>query len=133
LLTEIIHAAQQAAQDAAEDPQSARRLHDAFGAIVRDGIAASEVTRSHPFETLTETILGSYYALMFNWANLEGYPIADRARSAAAFLASALAPRPGESAEAAREPRKRAAVRVLRRDRTAPMPQGEEENRDGEA
>jgi AcrR family transcriptional regulator len=92
LLTEIIHAAQQAA----DEPDAARRLHDAFGAIVRDGIAAGEVTRRHSFETLTEMILGSYYALMFNWANLDGYPIAARSRAAAAFLADALAPRADE-------------------------------------
>lgn len=95
LLTEIIHAAQQAA----DEPDNARRLHAAFGAIVGDGIAAGEVTRRHPAETLTETILGSYYALMFNWANLDGYPIEKRARAVAAFLADALGPRPDEARE----------------------------------
>lgn len=89
LLTEIIHAAQQAA----DEPANARRLHAAFGEIVADGIAAGEVTRRHPRETLTEAILGTYYALMFNWANLDGYPIAARARAAALFLADALAGR----------------------------------------
>jgi AcrR family transcriptional regulator len=92
LLTEVIHAA----QHAADEPANARRLYAAFGAIVRDGVAAGEVTRRHSFETLTETILGSYYALMFNWANLDGYPIAERARAAAVFLADALAPRNDE-------------------------------------
>ncbi|MFN2426678.1 MAG: TetR/AcrR family transcriptional regulator [Candidatus Binatia bacterium] len=106
LLTEIIHAAQQAA----DEPANARRLHAAFGAIVGDGIAAGEVTRRHPAETLTETILGSYYALMFNWANLDGYPIAKRARAVAAFLADALAPRPEELVEAVR-PRSAASPR----------------------
>jgi AcrR family transcriptional regulator len=92
LLTEVIHAA----QHAADEPANARRLYAAFGAIVKDGIAAGEVTRRHSPETLTETILGSYYALMFNWANLDGYPIAARSRAAAAFLADALAPRADE-------------------------------------
>lgn len=91
LMTEIIHAAQ-----AADESTSARRLHAAFGAIVRDGIAADEVTRRHPAETLTEVILGSYYALMFNWANLEAYPIARRARAVAYFLADALSPQADE-------------------------------------
>jgi AcrR family transcriptional regulator len=94
LLTEIIHAA----QHPADEPANARRLHAAFGAIVADGIAAGHVTRRHPPETLTETILGVYYALMFNWANLDAYPIAARARAAAAFLADALAPRADEAA-----------------------------------
>ena len=34
--------------------------------------------------------MGAYYALMFNWANLDGYPIHVRARAAARFLADAL-------------------------------------------
>jgi len=101
LLTEIIHAAQQAA----DEPDNARRLYAAFGAIVHDGIAAGEVTRRHPAETLTETILGSYYALMFNWANLDGYPIAKRARAVAGFLADALSPRADEVREALPKPR----------------------------
>jgi AcrR family transcriptional regulator len=92
LLTEIIHAAQKGAGD----PDNARRLHAAFGAIVREGIAAEDVTRKHSAETLTESILGAYYALMFNWANLESYPLAARARAAGAFLADALSPREGE-------------------------------------
>jgi AcrR family transcriptional regulator len=89
LLTGIIHAAQQAD----DEPANARRLHAAFAAIVATGIEAGEVTRAHAAETLTDTILGTYYALMFNWANLDGYPIAERSRSAAAFLAEALSPR----------------------------------------
>lgn len=93
LLTEIIHAA----QHPADEPANARRLHAAFGAIVADGIAAGHVTRRHPPETLTETILGVYYALMFNWANLDAYPIVERSRAAAAFLADALAPHADET------------------------------------
>jgi AcrR family transcriptional regulator len=91
LMTEIIHAAQ-----GADESTDARRLHAAFGAIVEAGIRAGEVTRKHPAETLTEMILGMYYALMFNWANLENYPIADRARAASKFLADALAPQGAE-------------------------------------
>lgn len=120
LMTEIIHAAQ-----AADESTSARRLHAAFGAIVRDGIAAEEVTRRHPAETLTEMILGSYYALMFNWANLEGYPIARRARAAAAFLADALAPHPEE------KPRAAASQRRARAARLQPVPR--KEKSDGKA
>lgn len=109
LLTEIIHAAQQADAESA----NARRLHHAFGGIVRDGIAAGEITRAHPAETLTESIVGTYYALMFNWANLDGYPIATRARAAAAFLADALAPR---SEVATRPARARTVKSVARKE-----------------
>ncbi len=108
LLTEIIHAAQRTA----DEPANARRLHAAFRAIVDDGVAAGEVTRRHPPETLTETIVGAYYALMFNWANLDGYPIAARARAAASFLADALAPREAapDAGDAKAQPRSRATV-----------------------
>lgn len=134
LLTEIIHAAQQAA----DEPANARRLHAAFGAIVRDGIAADEITRRHPAETLTETILGSYYALMFNWANLDGYPIAKRARAVAAFLADALAPRPdernGSEAPARRAGKLRALPRkISSRSKPGTGPVTKQEKPDGKA
>jgi len=93
VLTEIIHAAQQSPQE----PEHARRLHEAFGALVRDGVKAGDVTRRHSVQTLTEMILGAYYVLMFDWANLDDYPIARRARAAARFLADALSPRPEET------------------------------------
>jgi AcrR family transcriptional regulator len=87
LLTQIIHAV----HESGTEPDQARRLHAAFGALVDDGVAAGDVTRSHAPETLTEMIMGAYYALMFNWANLDGYPIRERARAAARFLADAIA------------------------------------------
>jgi hypothetical protein len=86
LLTEIIHAI----HESGSEPDQARRLHAAFGALVADGLAAGDVTTRHPPETLTEMIMGAYYALMFNWANLDAYPIHERARAAACFLADAL-------------------------------------------
>lgn len=132
LLTEIIHAAQRTA----DEPANARRLHAAFRAIVDAGIAAGEVTRRHPPETLTETIVGAYYALMFNWANLDGYPIAARARAAASFLADALAPRDTAAREAGAGVRttasaKRTKLGGARRTRLAAVPN--KENTDGKA
>jgi AcrR family transcriptional regulator len=88
LLTEIIHAI----HESGTEPDQAQRLHAAFGALVADGLAAGDVGTRHPPETLTEIVMGAYYALMFNWANLEAYPIHDRARAAARFLADALSP-----------------------------------------
>jgi AcrR family transcriptional regulator len=87
LLTEIIHAI----HASGTEPAKAQRLHAAFGALVNDGLAAGDVTRSHTAETLTEMVMGAYYALMFNWANLDAYPIHARARAAARFLADAVA------------------------------------------
>ncbi|HEY2774701.1 MAG TPA: helix-turn-helix domain-containing protein [Candidatus Binatia bacterium] len=121
LLAEIIHAA----QHADDEPANARRLHAAFSAIVRDGVAAREVTARHPAETLTDTILGTYYALMFNWANLEAYPIVERARSAAAFLADALAAGAASASEPPAVPLRAVAGRSRQRQ--------ERERRDGKA
>jgi hypothetical protein len=72
--------------------EHARRLHDAFGLLVGDGLAAGDVTRRHDPETLTEMILGAYYVLVFNYANIDGFPIERQAAAAARFLADALAP-----------------------------------------
>ncbi len=88
LLTEIIHAI----HASGTEPDQARRLHAAFGALVADGLAAGDVTRRHAPETLTEMLMGAYYALMFNWANLDAFPIHERARAAALLLADAFSP-----------------------------------------
>jgi AcrR family transcriptional regulator len=92
LLTEII----QAAQTAGSQPDQARRLHAAFAGIVDDGVRAGDVTTRHSPDTLAEMVMGAFYSLMFNWANFDGYPIAERAQATARFLADALAPRTGE-------------------------------------
>jgi AcrR family transcriptional regulator len=89
LLAELIHAG----HGTGTEPDKARRLHDAFGALVRDGVAAGEVTRAHAPAVLTDMILGAFYALMFNWAQLDDYPIRRRARATARFLGDALAAR----------------------------------------
>ena len=57
----------------------------------RDGLAAGDVTRRHDAETLTEMILGAYYVLIFNCANLDDFPLADQAAAVARFLGDALA------------------------------------------
>jgi len=88
LLTEIIHVA----QDAGSEPEQARRLHAAFGALLRDGRAEGDVSREDSLATQTEMLLGAFYALTFNWAHLEGYPLRRQAAAAARFLARALAP-----------------------------------------
>jgi len=75
----------------------ARKLHDAFAAIVRDGLAAGDVTREHEEETLVEMLLGAYYALMLNWTHFDGYPLRERACATARFLAGAMTVEPGGS------------------------------------
>ena len=92
LLTDMVHAV----HESADKSEHARKFHDAFGAIIQDGLSAGDVTRRHAAETLTEMILGVYYVLMFSFANLDDFPIRERALAAASFLADALAPLPEE-------------------------------------
>jgi AcrR family transcriptional regulator len=93
LVTEFVHVA----HETRTGEEKARKLADAFGALVRDGRAQGDVTRRHAEATLTEMVLGAFYALMFGWANLEGYPFRTRALAAGRFLGEALAPAPGET------------------------------------
>jgi len=77
-----------------EGPLEARRIHDAFEGLVRAGIEAGDVDTTHGLATLTEMVMGAYYALMLSWAHMEGYPLHRQAKAAAAFLADALCKAP---------------------------------------
>jgi len=88
VVSELVHVV----HESGSPSEQARRLHDAFGAIVADGLAAGDVTRRHDAETLTEMILGAYYVLIFNYANLDEFPLADQAAAVARFLGDAFAP-----------------------------------------
>ncbi|HVO27903.1 MAG TPA: TetR/AcrR family transcriptional regulator [Candidatus Margulisiibacteriota bacterium] len=72
------------------DVQQSRRLHAAFGALVRDGVRAGDVTRAHPLPVLTEAVVGAFYTLMLNWLRVDHYPIRTRAAAMARFFAGAL-------------------------------------------
>lgn len=93
LVTELVHVL----NDSSERSEQAQKLIEAFGAIVNDGLESGDVTRRHDAETLTEMILGAYYVLMFNYANLEDFPIERQAAAVARFLGDALAPHPEEA------------------------------------
>lgn len=86
LLAEIIHVA----HESRTEREQARRLHQAFRALVRDGRSAGDVDTSHTVETQTDMLIGAFYALMLNWANLDDYPLRRQALAAARFLADAL-------------------------------------------
>ena len=101
LVTELVHTV----HGMAEKADHARRLHAAFDAIVREGLAAGELTTRHAPETLTQMILGTYYVLIFDFANLDDYPVRARADAAARFLADALAaPAPAPAKPATESP-----------------------------
>jgi hypothetical protein len=85
------------AHEADTESEQARKLRDAFGALVRDGRARGDVTGEHDPETLTDALLGSFYALMLGYARLEDYPLRERAEAAARFLGGAFAARPARN------------------------------------
>jgi len=92
LVNELVHAVHRMP----DKSQHARRLHAACEALVRDGLAAGELTRRHAPETLAQMILGTYYVLIFDYVNLDDHPIREQAAKAARCLADALAAKPGE-------------------------------------
>ena len=89
LLMEVIRLV----HDDRAEAEPSRRLHASFGALLREGVRAGDVTRAHPIAALTEVVVGSFYALMLNWGSIDAYPIRARATSVARFLGDALATR----------------------------------------
>jgi AcrR family transcriptional regulator len=87
LMTEIVHVA----HESQSEPEQAQKLHSAFRAIVVEGKREGDVTHRHDVETLTDILMGAFYALMFNWANLTDYPVRAHAMASAKFLADAFA------------------------------------------
>jgi AcrR family transcriptional regulator len=88
---EVLAELVQFAHQAGTESEQARQLTDAFGALVAAGVARGDVTRADDPDTLTDTLLGTFYALMLNFANLEDYPLRERADAAARFLGRAFA------------------------------------------
>ena len=52
--------------------------------------ATGDLTQRHSAETLTEMLMGAYYVLMFNWANLDDYPLHERALEMARLLIDSI-------------------------------------------
>jgi AcrR family transcriptional regulator len=87
LLTEIIHVA----HESGTGTEQTRKLHSAFGSLIREGRIAGDVTSEHDDDALTELVIGAFYVLMFNFANLEDYPLRERARADARLLGDTMA------------------------------------------
>ncbi len=86
VLTEMVHVA----HEAGAEHDQARRLHDGFGALVAEGLAEGDLSDAHGAETLTGMLMGAFYVLMFNWANLDDYPLRENSQAMARFLAEAM-------------------------------------------
>lgn len=86
LLTELVHVA----HESEAGHEQARLLHDAFRGLVQEGLEAGDVSDQHDTETLTEMLMGAFYALMFNWAHLDGYPVRVQSLALSRLLADAI-------------------------------------------
>ena len=87
---ELVNEIVRVIHETGDEPEQARRLHDAFESIIREGAASGDLTDRHSFETLTEMLMGAFYVLMFSWANLENYPLREQARATARFFADSM-------------------------------------------
>lgn len=65
-----------------------RFVRDAFRSFLADGREGPAATDD--LETLTEIVVGAFYALMLNWVSLEDYPLRQRSAAAGRFLADAV-------------------------------------------
>lgn len=86
LLSELVHLA----HDAGTGSAQARTLHGAFAALLRPAAPAGRDGKRVGTEVAVDVVLGAFYALMLNWANLEGYPFRRRALAMARFLGDAI-------------------------------------------
>jgi AcrR family transcriptional regulator len=73
------------------EAEQSRRLYAAFGAILRDGVRAGDVTSAYPVAVLSEVVVGTFNTLMLNWLGIDDYPFRARATAMAGFLTDALA------------------------------------------
>jgi AcrR family transcriptional regulator len=81
--------------DTPSNVEQSRRLHAAFGALLRDGVRAGDTTTAYPVPVLSEVVVGTFITLMLNWLGIEGYPFRARATAMGRFLANALRARQG--------------------------------------
>jgi AcrR family transcriptional regulator len=88
--------------DTPPNVEQSRRLYEAFGALLRDGVRAGDTTTAYPVPVLSEIVVGTFVTLMLNWLGIERYPFRARATAMARFLADALRVRNGRVAPAKR-------------------------------
>ncbi|MBW2419386.1 MAG: helix-turn-helix transcriptional regulator [Deltaproteobacteria bacterium] len=89
---EFLHATQESGLQLDEG----ERFRTALEGILRDGVAQGDVTRRHDPKTLAESISAVYLSLIMSWSQDGDFPVARKAREAAAFLADAVERRPDE-------------------------------------
>jgi AcrR family transcriptional regulator len=98
LVTEVVHVI----HESGAETEHALKLQHAFGSIIAEGVSNGDVTDQHEPGTLTDVLMGGFYALMFNWSNLDDYPIRQHAIATARFLADAMTVAPDSEASDAK-------------------------------
>lgn len=71
--------------------QDDRRIRIAFRRVLEDGVAAGEIEEAVDLDTLCDVVVGTWYSIFLSWVHFDGYPLRERASSAARFLAGTLA------------------------------------------
>lgn len=93
LVTEVVHLI----HESGTEGEGAQALQRAFGSIIQEGVARGDLTDEHDPGTLTDILMGVFYALMFNWSNLENYPIREHALASSRFVAEAMSKKPARA------------------------------------
>lgn len=70
--------------------QDDRRIRQAFRRLLEDGVAAGELDEAVDVDTLADVVVGTWYSMFLSWVHFDGYPLRERASSAARFLAGTL-------------------------------------------
>jgi AcrR family transcriptional regulator len=70
-----------------------RHFNAAFCSFLSEGVSRGEVRNDVAIETMAEIVSSVMASLALNWAHDSAYPLRERAKAAALFLADALAPR----------------------------------------
>jgi AcrR family transcriptional regulator len=76
--------------DTPPNVEQSRQLHEAFGALLRDGVRAGNTTTAYPVPVLSEVVVGTFITLILNWLGIEDYPFRARATAMARFLSDGL-------------------------------------------
>jgi AcrR family transcriptional regulator len=92
------------------------RVQEAFTAILRDGQRAGGVRADLEAGFLAEVVVGVLNGALINWMNDVRYPLAERLRQAAAFVAEMIAPGAGFPPALRGTPRRAAATRRARKE-----------------
>ncbi len=72
--------------------ESDRRFHAAFERFVEDGVARGKVRDDVPAATLADVLASTFASLSLSFVHFEDFPIRERSRAAAQFLARSIQP-----------------------------------------